>query len=218
LFKSSEGLEGNLKALAYEPCVNFITSDHKPIRGAFSIIPNEIMDIRSVMHYRNIRLDFQKMECSGLPAADMDGLSDPYLMILWDSVDLAAEETSFIDKLRALVHGNSWPRTKYQKKTLNPKWKGEKITLTSKYVTIGSDATLFVVVVDYDAFSKDDLLCVLPLNVKDLLMSMGNENQLTIDRPLQRNGRHFGRIKFELDVELTNRKKRGSFFSQHFRV
>jgi Ca2+-dependent lipid-binding protein len=181
------------------------------------------MDIRSVLHYSDIRLDFKKMECSGLPAADSDGLSDPYLMFLWDSVDLAAEETSFIDKLRALVHGNSWPRTKYQKKTLNPKWKGEKITLTSKNVTIGSDAMLFVVVVDYDAFSKDDLLCVLPLNVKELLlMSMeagGRKNQLKFDRPLQKNGRHFGRIKFKLDVELNTQKRRsGIFSSQSFRV
>jgi Ca2+-dependent lipid-binding protein len=110
-----------------------------------------------------------------------------------------------MDKLRALVLGNSWPRTKYQKKTLNPKWKDEKITLTSKNVTIGSDAMLFVVVVDFDALSKDDVLCVLAMNVKELLMSMdvsGLENQLTIDRPLQKNGKHFGRIKFKLVVEL----------------
>jgi hypothetical protein len=41
LFKSAEGLGRLLKPLAYEPCVDFITSDHKPIRGAFSIIPND---------------------------------------------------------------------------------------------------------------------------------------------------------------------------------
>lgn len=93
LFKSSPGLNANLKTLAYEPCVDFITSDHKPIRGAFSIVPNDVSGaaIKDV----DIRLTFHSMECFGLPAADSNGYSDPYLLFLWVRASSAARIVSW---------------------------------------------------------------------------------------------------------------------------
>ena len=40
LWKSSDGLGSNVTPLLYEPCPNFITSDHKPIRGAYLLKTN----------------------------------------------------------------------------------------------------------------------------------------------------------------------------------
>ena len=41
LFKTGDQLEPALTTLLYEPVSNFVTSDHKPIRGAFEIALNE---------------------------------------------------------------------------------------------------------------------------------------------------------------------------------
>ena len=219
-FKSADGLWGGLTPLGYEACADFVTSDHKPIRGAFSIVPNEIMDLGSLIQYGHVRLTFRRMECKDLPAADADGLSDPYVMFLWDSVDLAMEETTFMDTVRLFVHGRSWPRTKYISKTLNPKWKNEEMTLVLRENSeIGSESMLHLVLMDYDAFSKDSVLCVLTLNLRDLLLPLATgdaKQQLKFDRPLQRGGKNVGRIKFRLDIEHTTKQAKrrlSAFFS-----
>ena len=41
LYKASDQLGDNIKVLTYEPIDDFITSDHKPIRGAFQLQLNE---------------------------------------------------------------------------------------------------------------------------------------------------------------------------------
>jgi hypothetical protein len=201
LFKSAEALEANLIPESYESCVNFVTSDHKPIRAAFSIVPNGIEEIPP--KWGEVRLTFRKMECRGLPAADSNGLSDPYLMFLWDSVDLESVLESFEDKMRKVFLGKSWPRTKYIPKTLDPKWKGQQVVLTSKNVNVGPEAMLFVVAMDYDSLTivSDDFLGVLALNVKDLFARGLRDKELLLDRQLVRDGKCTGRIKFKLNVE-----------------
>ena len=37
LWKSADGLAGDIFPLFYEPCPGFVTSDHKPIRGGFNV-------------------------------------------------------------------------------------------------------------------------------------------------------------------------------------
>lgn len=41
LWKSTEGMKGLVTPTVYEPCPDFITSDHKPIRGAFTVKLNK---------------------------------------------------------------------------------------------------------------------------------------------------------------------------------
>jgi hypothetical protein len=215
LFKSAEGLGGNLKALAYEPCVDFITSDHKPVRGAFSIVPNQT--ITSFSRGSDIRLVFRNMQCSNIPCGDSNGSSDPYLMVLWDSVDLASGKTNFWDSFRQSLYGQSWPRTKYLPKSLNPKWEGQEMTLILKANSmVGSDAMLFLAVMDFDANSADDFLCSLPLNVMDLIsMEEGDtQKELVFDRPLQKSARLCGRIQFDLQIETRVSLSTRSGFSQ----
>ena len=209
LFKSAEGLSENLKPLAYEPCVDFITSDHKPIRGAFTIKPNDSMgyyDLEGDLH-----IVFRKMRCSGLPAGDADGKSDPYLMFLWESIDLHTDSASFMDTLRELWMGQSWPRIKYISKTLNPYWKGERMHLSTSNTRIGHDAMLFVAAIDYDAVGKDEFLGGMVLNVRELIKMKRGESQktITIDKNLLRDGKFSGRIKCNIDVSVEI-NKRGS--------
>jgi len=47
LWKSSHGLKTDLLPILYEPCPSFNTSDHKAIRGAFSILPRDKDTLRS---------------------------------------------------------------------------------------------------------------------------------------------------------------------------
>jgi hypothetical protein len=68
LFKSSEGLGNHITPLSYEPCVNFITSDHKPIRGAFSITPNGHLSSHGLDS--NVHMTFRNIECEDLPVAN----------------------------------------------------------------------------------------------------------------------------------------------------
>lgn len=202
LFKSAGGLCNNLKPLAYEPCVDFITSDHKPIRGAFSLIPNDAMDVYDLKG--DLHIVFRKMRCSDLPAGDSDGKSDPYLMFLWDSVDLQTDNVSLMDKLRELWTGKSWPRTSYISKTLNPYWKGERMHLSTSNTRIGLEAMLFIAAIDFDCVGKDEMLGGVALNVRELIKMQPGKSTKTIhlDHHLTKDGRFAGRIKCKVDVTL----------------
>lgn len=41
LWKSADGLKDNVVPFLYEPCPEFITSDHKPIRGGYTLKTNK---------------------------------------------------------------------------------------------------------------------------------------------------------------------------------
>lgn len=209
LYKSAEGLGGNLKALSSESCIKFVTSDHKPIRGAFSLVPNVKMEPLKVEG--DLQIVFRKMRCSGLPAGDSDGKSDPYLMFLWDSVDLHSDNISLLDKIRELWLGRSWPRTSFISKTLNPYWRGSRMYFRASNTVIGADAMLFVAAIDFDAVGKDEFLGGTVFNVRELVRMDRGEPQKTIsiDRPLTREGKFSGRLKCKIDVSISL-SKRGS--------
>jgi len=203
LFKSAEGLSHNLEAVAYEPCPDFITSDHKPIRGAFALKPNCALEEYQIDG--DLELVFRKIRCSDLNAGDSDGKSDPYVMFLWDSVDLRPDKISFMAKLRQLWVGKSWPRTPFISQTLNPYWKGEQLCLRASNTSIRHGAMLFLAVIDFDFVGIDDVLGGVALNLHDIIkMKVGETAKtLTSDRDLTINGRLAGRIKFSVDVKLT---------------
>lgn len=56
LWKTSHELNNNIKPLIYEPIDNFTSSDHKPIRSAFSITMNEPFQLRPKMVRNNTKL------------------------------------------------------------------------------------------------------------------------------------------------------------------
>ena len=208
LYKSANGLQHKLHPVAYEPCVDFITSDHKPIRGAFNIEANK-PDSTPGMSDVDIQLEFRSMECSGLPAADSNGYSDPYLMFLWDdSIGFKTSKIDFKDKIRALINGKSWPRTKHKSKTLNPQWEGEFMSLEASRVKLSAEPKMYIVAMDFDTLAiRDDFLGCLSLSIREIASLMHEESEtiLDFDRPLQSGGKLAGRIKFQLYVQLTAR-------------
>lgn len=196
LYKSSPGLSGNLEQIAYEPCADFTTSDHKPIRGAFSIIPNDM--VPPIFLEEKYRIEFSNLECEDLLVADRTS-SDPYIMFIWDSAEVQ-EERSY--NWHFWSRKKRFPATSFKRQTLNPKWPGKKISLVTTSQEMRTDATLYVVVYDYDFMSDDDMLGTLPLNISELLKIKHGDTskELTFDSPLERYGKCHGRIKFKLEI------------------
>ena len=157
LWKCADGLEKIVTPESYEPRADFATSDHKPIRGAFSIKPNE-----TVLSVDKLRLVFRGLKCFDLPAMDVDGLSDPYLKFKLVP-DHRAEKASKRNLFTG-AQSPAWPATVYVAKTLNPVWT-EEIGLAVEG-KVGADAMLFVTAYDYDTGTKDDLMGTLALNLQ----------------------------------------------------
>ena len=196
LHKSAPNLGWYLKPLTYEPCVDFITSDHKPIRGAFSLVPNDMIEPKTTEG--RFRLTFSDLECSDLLAGDVEGSSDPYIMFIWDSVNVLEQSKSrFLNK-------GGFLKTRFKSKTLNPKWPNKKIIITTTGNEIKAEAMLYVCVFDYDFLKDDDMLGTLPLSFQQLVEMRPDETlkELSFDRPLERYGKYGGRIKFKLNVSM----------------
>jgi len=205
LFKTADGMSDNLEALAYEACVDFITSDHKPVRGAFSITPNEQSGSLNVGG--RYTLEISDMKCSNLDLVTnnfgKESNPDPYIMFLWDSNDLRIEGHSFMDKLRLLWRGQTWPRTRSKASSRNPDFGDENLSLFLENCEVWSDQMLFVAVHDYDPTGPDYCLGVAALNIKELLsMRMRQTNKVVqIDRPLLMKGKHAGEVGFQLTIK-----------------
>ncbi len=231
LFHSSANLEENLRALSYEACSDYINSDHKPIRGAFSLISNE--DLGTIRVEGELIFDFHKIRCSNLPAVNTNGKSDPYVMILWDSIPFHSDVAA-LDFLRALWSGASWPKTGFIPKSLHPYWKGQSISLRLKNATVGSDGMIFVAVMNYDKImGRHDLLGATVINVRELITTSMNlppteaagelmeERSVAIARHLVRDGRYAGEIKLQVGVKrrraaATQTQRRSSVFQHAF--
>mmetsp|Transcript_10760 Transcript_10760/g.15838 ORF Transcript_10760/g.15838 Transcript_10760/m.15838 type:complete len:1306 (-) Transcript_10760:473-4390(-) len=208
LFKSAESLHNKLKVLAYESCEDFITSDHKPVRGAFSIIPNEVVDGTESRLSGTYTLTIRQMKGWDFPAGDLDGFSDPYLMFMWDSEGVSFVSKSLSHRLRMLVYGKSWPRTKYISKTLNPDWGDAEMLFTLEDVHVGQ--MLYIAAIDYDAFSKDDSLGVVSLSLKELIVM--SEFEQKVEKTLIWGGKEGGKIQFEVTVQRMKKARRTTVF------
>ena len=196
LFRSAPNLSSNLAPLAYEPCVDFITSDHKPVRGAFSMVPNQMVDAQRVGG--RYRFTFSDLKCSDLLAADVEGSSDPYIVLRWDAVEMKEEGAAGF--LKMTRDGSA--KTQYKPKTLNPSWPEKKIDLSTLSDKIKGEATLYVCVYDYDFLQHDEILGSIQLNIQQLIKMQHGERSkiLEFDRHLERYGKYGGKIQFTLEI------------------
>jgi Ca2+-dependent lipid-binding protein len=142
-----------------------------------------------------------------LPKADRYGLADPYVMLMWESVNFEVPNMTFAHKVRRYYNRYYWLRTNHVSRSLNPHWKEERIVIEAENPTIPNGALLHLMVVDYDAVGKDDFMCSTSFNVSELIpaTAQSGKRTLDIDRPLIQEGRVSGRIKLKLDVEISRR-------------
>jgi len=194
----------------YEPCPDFITSDHKPIRGSFTVKLNKSAPARPSTPKDNksnklIHFLISNIKCTNLPIMDseiMGGLSDPYIL--------------FVSSPKNLTWKKAWPSTKTIFRNLNPVW-DEETHLTLKHESCIeslddlSGDMIYMVVMDYDQTSGDDFIGSVALNVQDLCanLKLSEENreqttkftdelnlqQTNISRPVVRNGQEYGMLE-----------------------
>jgi len=183
--------------LSYEPCVDFITSDHKPVRGAFSIVPNQMVDPKIIEG--RYRLTFSELSCSNLLVGDIEGSSDPFIVLRWDGIQMKEEGTSGFWNLKR----DNFAKTAFKTKNLNPSWHRKKIDLVTVGEEIKTNAMLYVCVYDYDFLSEHDILGTIVLSIQDLTEMRPGEmsKELEFNRDLERYGKYGGKIKFKLRVE-----------------
>jgi len=201
-----------LKPLAYEPCPGFCTSDHKPIRGAYAITPNKAANAMVPKEDQtpgSYKIKFHSMSCSDLPALDVTGTSDPYILLTWDYIDVlptGPKQEGVIMKWTS-PGSRQWPKTQFLSRTLNPEFKGEELEISINS-PVPAEGLLYVTVMDYDLHSQDDLMCTLPMTFCDLVAHLKTDESSTQvelqDRPLLRNGKYYGKVSLTLDIEKSN--------------
>lgn len=201
-------MKGAVTPVVYEPCPDFITSDHKPIRGAFTV---QLNDNESTLHPiingndHQINFLVSDIKCTNLPIMDVQmtgGLADPYIL--------------FVSSPKVLTWNKKWPSTKVIYRNLNPVWDEEiHLTLNHERRIESADQLsgdmLCMVVMDYDQASGDDVCGSVTLNVMDLCSKVSfnkRDHRKTmhfqrhdglqktqIRRPVLRNGQECGMLE-----------------------
>lgn len=216
LVRSAPNLSTNLKALSYMPCGDFITSSHKPVRGAFSVLPNRMISPSTVGKFRMIIKD---VECSDLSLPSSVGSSvvrrsslsfgtssvslsaNPYVMFLWDGI-LMKE----VGRLQwPWQSPKNWAVTKHKSKTLNPKWNDFNMSLVSSTPTVNYEAMLYACVFDKAVTGKDDVfLGAVAFSIQEILsLTIGqHRDEHVLARQLERHGILVGEIKLKIEISV----------------
>ncbi|KAL9184897.1 hypothetical protein ACHAXT_002674 [Thalassiosira profunda] len=198
LWKSADALEDNVVPFLYEPCPDFITSDHKPIRGGYVVKMNgatapggeSAHSTHSHRHHHKpqIHLLVSDLKCTNLPVMDVGGLSDPYIL--------------FISYPKPHLWKKGWPSTKVIQRELNPVWKHDMhLTLDEDEAGFSDGSMLYMTVMDEDLASGDDVIGAVVLNLKALCSELdmqaptkSNVQKTNVSRPILRNGVEFGEL------------------------
>ncbi|KAL3807173.1 hypothetical protein ACHAXA_006028 [Cyclostephanos tholiformis] len=240
LWKSADGLARNVIPLLYEPCSDFITSDHKPIRGGYMVKTNGgpagqknmVTTESAKLNERKLNLFVSDIECSNLPIMDsavMGGLSDPYVL--------------FLSYPKSLLWKNGWISTEVIKRNLNPVWKDTihlEVDGDARNLLAGS--MLFMTVMD-DDFNGADTIGTVALNLKDLCCNLNVDDssnlrssgrgsltmklirrssnspwpvqETKLSRPILRNGQEFGVLKCTVSTAFLTAKETKAFLRVH---
>ena len=220
-------MTNNVIPFLYEPCPDFITSDHKPIRGAFAVKLNknrpsykQNLSDSLVTHdgtadpEQQIQILVSDMKCTNLPIMDNEligGLADPYV--------------KFVSSPKELLYSNSWPKSSIVTKNLNPVWdESYHLTLDGKGMKNGlaEGSMLMLTVVDYDATSSNDVIGTVALNLNELVSELDlsgrgpsdKVQETSISKPILRNGQEYGMLECKLKTAFLAPKEIKSFLSE----
>eukprot|EP00986_Skeletonema_menzelii_P011715 scaffold6137_cov159-Skeletonema_menzelii.AAC.2 len=220
-------MTSNVIPFLYEPCPDFITSDHKPIRGAFAVKLNKnrpsskqnlsdsvVTHDGTAVQEQQIQILVSDMKCTNLPIMDNEligGLADPYV--------------KFVSSPKELLYSNSWPKSSIVTKNLNPVWdESYHLTLDGKGMKNGlaEGSMLMLTVVDYDATSSNDVIGTVALNLNELVSELDlsgrgpsdKVQETSISKPILRNGQEYGMLECKLKTAFLAPKEIKSFLSE----
>lgn len=223
-------MTNNVIPFLYEPCPDFITSDHKPIRGAFAVKLNKAAaedgtgsnpgnNTKAIKVIGDLEQQIQilvsDMKCTNLPIMDNEligGLADPYVKFVSSPKEL-------------LYSNNSWPKSSIVPKNLNPVWdESYHLTLDGKGMKHGlaEGSMLMLTVVDYDATSANDVIGTVVLNLNELVSDLDMSGrgpsdkvqETSISKPILRNGQEYGMLECKLKTAFLAPKEVKTFLSE----
>jgi len=224
LWKTAKGFEDNIETVAYHPCPRFITSDHKPIRGAFYLKPAMMYveprtkfkaspGVSSTLSRRfvfkrgksfsnSVAIKLSDMKAHDLPAMDPNGKADPYVLMIINPKEL-------YEKPRATARGffkKVWPRSKTINFNRDPDWGKETLELVMDKRTPEElyGAMLLITVLDFDLTSEDDLIGTIQINLAELLGPVVKKHSFQLKETLVKNGKERGTFECTLSISVKN--------------
>jgi Ca2+-dependent lipid-binding protein len=171
---------------AFEAVPQIATSDQKPVRALFDA---EILELPPAIDDSAppATINIRRLEGSSLLAADMNGLSDPYVKFIGSFLANGSERTPHIDC------------------TLNPRWEDEQVPVLRLQVNSARRLRqhhLLFAVYDYDAASADDSIGCAALPLGDVVMdgypSFGEWRDFKLD--LTAGGLRAGQLRGQIQV------------------
>jgi len=185
LWRSMPAVKDNVTQHSLLPCVDAITSDHKPVCSTFTVKTDSVIMAESKDACPQIIIsDLKGIE---LLSADPNGKSDPYIVFRSDALD---KDPTDGDYYKSNVKSN----------TLNPKWEDKEVPLlhcqTSDREVIAR-SSLQMVLFDHDHVSNNDLLGFVAISMGDLMD--GKEHKY--NEQVTSQGRHIGDLEFKVQMQ-----------------
>ncbi|KAI9990184.1 hypothetical protein PInf_020767 [Phytophthora infestans] len=190
LYKSLPGLRGSLKLQRFSCFEAIATSDHKPIAAAFQV--NQTPQINSGSAENSTLVEISELIGKDLLGLDIAGLSDPYVKFYSTPSNAVQVDTS-----------GSHPSTVTISNTCSPMWKDDQVPKLHILCDNERDVKhvhLTLVIMDYDATSKDDLMGVASVPLDKFCQS--RPRFISFEVPVVLNGKAAGTLTGKIRVTL----------------
>ncbi|KAH7474199.1 Phosphatidylinositol 3,4,5-trisphosphate 5-phosphatase 2B [Phytophthora ramorum] len=190
LYKSLPGLRTNIKLQRFSCFEAIATSDHKPVAAAFHVA--RAPSISSGTAEKPTLVEMVDLAGKDLLGLDLAGLSDPYVKFY-----SAPSNAVQVDA------NGSHPSTTTISNTCSPKWRDDQVPKLHVLCDQERDVKrvhLTLVVMDYDATSKDDLMGVASLSLDKFCQ--GRPRFMPFEVPVVLHGKAAGTITGKIRVTL----------------
>ncbi|ETL26095.1 hypothetical protein, variant 1 [Phytophthora nicotianae] len=190
LYKSLPGLRGNLKLQRFSCFEAIATSDHKPVAAAFQV--GQTPHINSGSTENSTLVEISDLTGKSLLGLDLAGLSDPYVKFYSTPSNAVQVDAS-----------GSHPSTATISNTCSPKWRDDQVPKLHVLCDNERDVKhvhLTLVVMDYDATSKDDLMGVASVSLDKFCQS--RPRFIPFEVPVVLNGKAAGTLTGKIRITL----------------
>eukprot|EP00056_Hartaetosiga_gracilis_P009285 m.132851 g.132851 ORF g.132851 m.132851 type:complete len:229 (+) comp13094_c1_seq2:671-1357(+) len=184
LWKSMPNVANDVVQQNLEPLTWVGTSDHKPVRGNFTI---KIKKNTETAEKLNLSLKFHNIKCEGLDAKDIGGASDPYIVFF--SPD-------------GIIKSKKSLKSQVVMANLNPEWSEKGLPIVPLSVSSLEnvcESVISFIIYDKDMTSSDDLL-----GAAEIDLSGGKlEENVHFEAGIHRHGRKAGSVSGQYSVVVT---------------